>query len=135
MKRMIWLGALLLLFGFTLSAQGIRVVVADNVPDAARAVLQQRFEQMMKAGGLTLEDEGAVLSVSVEMTDRMETAGSLPQVAVVLDVKASVAGVAEEVFPVKGVGEDEEDAIVRAVKQILPKSKAATLFVRALTAS
>ena len=131
MRKNLILGVLMLLLGFPLSAQVFRVEVAEDVPEAARAMLQQRFQQMLTSGGLQIGEDGAVLSVTVEVTDRMETAGSIPQVAVVLNVKASKGDLSEE-FVVKGVGSDDEDAVTRAVKQILPKSKAATRFVEAL---
>ena len=55
----------------------------------------------------------------------------MSQVALQLEIKA-VAGEVEEVFPVKGVGENEADAWLRAVKQLLPRSKAARSFVEKL---
>jgi len=132
MRKSLVLGVLsLLFFSIPLSAQVFRVEVAEDVPEAARAVLQQRFEQMLRSGGVGVGEDGAVLTVTADVTDRMETSGSIPQVAVVLSVKASEGDVSEE-FVVKGVGADDEDAVTRAVKQILPKSKAATRFVEAL---
>ena len=38
----------------------------------------------------------------------------------------------ENTWPVKGVGADENDAWLRAAKQILPRSKAAQTFTDAL---
>ena len=101
MRKNLILGVLMLLLGFPLSAQVFRVEVAEDVPEAARAMLQQRFQQMLTSGGLQIGEDGAVLSVTVEVTDRMETAGSIPQVAVVLNVKASKGDLSEE-FVVKG---------------------------------
>ena len=55
----------------------------------------------------------------------------MSQKVLVLDIKARVGDV-EEIFTVKGVGKDTNDAWLRAVKQILPSSRAAKEFVEKL---
>lgn len=71
------------------------------------------------------------LWVQAVRTDRMEMPGSRKQVAVVLEVTARQEDVTGT-FTVKGVGDDDADAWLRAVKQILPRSKAAQAFVKQL---
>ena len=109
-------------------AQNYRLELTDSLPPAAGEMLLQRFAQMLEAGGLSVAEEGAPLQISARVKDRMETPGTISQVALQVDIRA-VAGEVEEVFPVKGVGENEADAWLRAVKQILPRSKAALSFV------
>jgi len=109
-------------------AQNYRLELTDSLPPAAGEMLLQRFTQMLEAGGLSVADEGAPLQISARVKDRMETPGTISQVALQVEIKA-VAGEVEEVFPVKGVGENEADAWLRAVKQILPRAKAAQAFV------
>ena len=126
--------ALCALLGMTaVRAQQVTLAPVEGVPDAAREVLEQRFTQMVLQNGLDLGEDGALLRITVETTSRMETPGSMSQVAVVLSVGASVEKggtvVSSQFFSVKGVGADDDDAIVRAVKQILPKSKAAQAFM------
>ena len=104
-------------------------VDTTSVPSAAQEVLVQRFTQMLEAGGLTVVEEGAdVITLTPTVTDRTEVSG---QVALTVDLKAA-AGEVEEVFPIKGVGENEADAWLRAVKRLLPRSKEAQKFVEEL---
>ena len=128
---MLFTGALLLLTVLGLRAQSYVIRTEGEIPQEAEKVLVQRFTQMLEAGGLAVSEEGAPLTVGFEVKDRMETPGSMSQVALQLEIKA-VAGEVEEVFPVKGVGENEADAWLRAVKQLLPRSKAARSFVEKL---
>lgn len=121
----------MLLFFLPVVAQSYRVHLCDSLPPAAGEMLVQRFTQMLEAGGLAVLETGTTLEVTVEVKDRMETPGSISQVALSVEIKAA-AGEVEEVFPVKGVGENEADAWLRAVKQLLPRSKAAQAFVSKL---
>ena len=126
MCKKILLSLFLLLGAFVLKAQDYKVVADASIPSDAAQVLVQRFTQMLEAGGLTVVEEGAdVITLTPTVTDRTEVSG---QVALTVDLKAA-AGEVEEVFPIKGVGENEADAWQRAVKQILPRSKAAQSFV------
>lgn len=128
---MLFTGALLLLTVLGLRAQSYVIRTEGEIPQEAEKVLVQRFTQMLEAGGLTVSEAGTPLTVGFEVKDRMETPGSMSQVALQLEIKAA-AGEVEEVFPVKGVGENEADAWLRAVKQLLPRSKAARSFVEKL---
>lgn len=128
---MLFTGALLLLTVLGLRAQTYVIRTEGEIPQEAEKVLVQRFTQMLEAGGLAVSEAGTPLTVGFEVKDRMETPGSMSQVALQLEIKA-VAGEVEEVFPVKGVGENEADAWLRAVKQLLPRSKAARSFVEKL---
>lgn len=129
MCKKILLSLFLLLGALVLKAQDFKVVADASIPSDAAQVLVQRFTQMLEAGGLTVVEEGAdVITLTPTVTDRTEVSG---QVALTIDLKAA-AGEVEEVFPIKGVGENEADAWLRAVKQILPRSKAAQSFVAKL---
>lgn len=135
MKKMIfWAAAMLLSLG--LSAQTLSLKVPENVPEAAREVMVQRFTQMLQGGGATVGEGGETLFIEGKVTDRMETPGSASQTALSIDIRAYVLrnGVVlvENTWPVKGVGADEADAWLRAAKQILPRSKAAQAFVEEL---
>lgn len=128
---MLFTGALLLLTVLGLRAQSYVIRTEGEIPQEAEKVLVQRFTQMLEAGGLAVSEAGTPLTIGFEVKDRMETPGSMSQVALQLEIKAA-AGEVEEVFPVKGVGENEADAWLRAVKQLLPRSKAARSFVEKL---
>ncbi len=114
-----------------LQAQSYKLLFSDNIPSDAVTVLQQRFTQMLKGGGLEVADAGVPLEVTAKVTSRMETPGSMSQVALVIELTAK-AGEVSETFPLKGVGEGDTDAWLRAVKQFLPKSKSALSFVEKL---
>ena len=135
---------LALLAAWAAAGQTCRVVVAPEVPKGAAEVLRQRFSQMLEAGGFTVlparaeatdaageAEDVPTLWVQAVRTDRMEMPGSRKQVAVVLEVTARQEDVTGT-FTVKGVGDDDADAWLRAVKQILPRSKAAQAFVKQL---
>ena len=130
MKRIVSI-LFLLLTAWALNAQSFKLVFSDNIPADARALLAQRFEQMLKAGGLEVADDGELLMVEATVTKRMETPGSMSQVALNVDLIAKTAAVSET-FSLKGVGEGDSDAWLRAVKQLLPKSKSALSFVEKL---
>lgn len=121
-----------------LGAQTVTLRADEEIPAAAQEVLAQRFTQMLQQGGITTGESPWVLSLSVEETDRMETPGSVSQTALSLEVRAALLHEGEEepalvqAFPVKGVGSDRDDAVLRAVKQILPRSKASQAFVQEL---
>lgn len=121
----------LLLTAVVLQAQSFRLVFSDSVPDGVKPLLEQRFTQMLRSGGLDVSEEGAPLLIDATVTGRMETPGSMSQVALTIDLTAKAGGVSET-FPLKGVGEGEADAWLRAVKQLLPKSKSALSFVEKL---
>ena len=130
MKRIVSILCLLLV-ATVLQAQSFKLVFSDSVPEGVRPLLEQRFTQMLQAGGLTLSEEGAPLLVDAKVTSRMVTPGSMSQVALTIDLTAK-AGEVAETFPLKGVGEGEADAWLRAVKQLLPKSKSALSFIEKL---
>ena len=128
MKKLFVTLALLLSFSCAY-AQDYKLVADDAIPSEAAAVLVQRFTQMLEAGGFTVGEEGAdVITLTPTVTGLTEVSG---QVALTMDLTAAV-GKVQEVFPLKGVGENEADAWLRAVKQILPRSKAAQNFVEKL---
>ena len=135
MKKMILLAAILLLSGAAF-AQSLSLNVPENVPEAAREVLVQRFTQMLQGAGMTVSEEGETLFVEGKVADRMETPGSASQTALSIEIRAYVLRggevLVENTWPVKGVGADEADAWVRAAKQILPRSKAAEAFIETL---
>jgi hypothetical protein len=130
MKRIVSI-LFLLLTAWALNAQSFKLVFSDNIPADARALLAQRFEQMLKAGGLDVAEDGELLMVEGKVTNRMETPGSMSQVVLHVDLIAKTAAVSET-FSLKGVGEGDSDAWLRAVKQLLPKSKSALSFVEKL---
>jgi hypothetical protein len=128
--RKIVLTVVLLLSACMLKAQDYKLVADASIPAEAAQVLVQRFTQMLTAGGLSVSEEGAdLIRLIPTITSKMEVSDS--QVALTVDLKA-VAGDISEVFPIKGVGENEADAWVRAAKLILPRSKAAQGFVEKL---
>ena len=137
MKKLILMAAAALLGGVAYG-QTLSLKVPENVPEAAREVLVQRFTQMLQGAGVTVAEEGETLFIEGKVTDRMETPGSASQTALNIDIRAyMVRGgqvLVENTWPVKGVGSDEADAWVRAAKQILPRSKAAETFVEQLKA-
>lgn len=130
-KKMLLLAAMLL--PMTLGAQTLSLKVPDSVPEAAREVLVQRFTQMLQGAGLSVGEGGETLFLEATVTDRMETPGSSSQTAFSIDLRAFVSRdgnvLAENTWPLKGVGTDEADAWLRAAKQILPRSKAAQAFL------
>lgn len=120
--------ALLLWGGIAASAQSVSLKVSEDIPEDARDVLVVRFTQMLKIGGITIEEEAEPFVVSAEIVSEMDVPGSIPQKGLSIQITAEAAK-EKEVFAVKGVGNDAEDAFERAAKQILPKSKAATAFL------
>ena len=131
MKRLLLYMVCLLVTALGLQAQSYKLVLADDIPADAAQVLQQRFTQMLAGGGFTVADEGTPLTVSATVTSREQTGGALGQVALEIDILAA-AGAASETFSIKGVGDNDADAWLRAVKQLLPRSKNATNFLEKL---
>ncbi len=130
MKRMITV-ALLSLFALTLSAQNVQLKFPESLSDDVRTILTQRFSQMLSSGGMTVGEEGSIVEISLAEVSRENAPGTVAQVVLQLEVTASCGGV-KEVFPLKGVGSDENDARLRAVKMLLPRSKSAQAFVECL---
>lgn len=131
MKRVLLYMVCLLVTGLGLQAQSYKLVLADDIPADAARVLEQRFTQMLAGGGFTVADEGTPLTVSATVTSREQTGGALGQVALEIDILAA-AGEASETFSIKGVGDNDADAWLRAVKQLLPRSKNASNFLEKL---
>jgi hypothetical protein len=130
MKRIVCI-LFLFLTGLALQAQSYKLVLPEGIPADAAKVLEQRFTQMLQGSGITLADDGAPLTVTAQVVSRVETPGSMSQTALTIDLVAK-AGDVVATFPVKGVGEGDADAWLRAVKQLLPKSKSALEFVEKL---
>ena len=131
MKKIVLTGAMLLLAALGLGAQDFRLEwPADSIPASATKILEQRIGQMLDAGGLKLSDDASAkpLSINYDITSRMETPGSMSQVALTIDLIIN-SGEVSETFPLKGVGDNEADAWTRAVKMFLPRSKAAQTFL------
>ncbi len=128
MKRTL-IAILFAFFTLLSAAQPLRLQVSENVPEAAREVLVQRFTQMLEGGGFSLTEETSapVVNVTVEEKERTENSGTV----LVLDVTADVKDVTTT-FTVRGLGSDADDAYLRAAKQILPQSKAAKVFLSAV---
>ena len=127
-----WICSALLFFSFLACAyaQDYKIVADASIPAEAAQVLVQRFTQMLTGSGFSVSEEGAdVVRLIPTVTSKMEVSDG--QVALSIDLKAAV-GEISEVFPIKGVGENEADAWLRAAKLILPKSKAAQGFVEKL---
>lgn len=121
MKR-VMLVLVSLLTGLVAWAQNI--TIGENVPQAAVEVLQPRLVQMLQGVDAPLQVEGRIVK-------QLETPGSMSQVALEIELTLR-SGDAAETFLLKGVGENEADAWVRAMKQFLPRSKSAQGFVAQL---
>lgn len=144
MKKLALFLGLFLSCAWGMQAQSYQLQFGDSVPEVARAVLQPRFAQMLEAGGLVLlpADDAASpdasvmpLRVDAVVTSRMETPGSMSQTALTIDLTVSrdSGNPVSETFSLKGVGSSEDDAWLRAVKQLLPRSKTAADFVAKLS--
>lgn len=140
MKKWMLSLTMVLLSAVVAWGQHYRVVIDSVIPSPAAQVLQQRFAQMLEAGGLTVAADSAAvmdgpmvrdLTVTGRVTTRMDTPGEMSQVMLAVEVEASCGG-EKASFPLKGVGDNETDAWLRAVKQLLPRSKAAQSFVAGL---
>ena len=124
MKKLFLSLALLLGFAYA-HAQDIKI--GEEIPAAAADILRPRLMQMLEAGGVA----DAPLEVSARITGKMETPGSMAQVALSISMELRSGAVLEEVS-LKGVGETEADAWQRAMKQFLPKGKSAQNFIKKL---
>ena len=130
MKKIVLLLSLLLA-GVFAQAQSYKLVFASDIPEGAVEVLTQRFTQMLEGGGLKVAGEGILLEVKA--ADASLTTINPNSGQVLLEVAlVAKAGEAAETFNIKGVGDGEADAWLRAVKQLLPRSKAAAQFVEKL---
>ncbi len=133
MKKMILLAAAALLSAAAF-AQTLSLKVPENVPEAAREVLVQRFTQMLQGAEVNVGEGGETLFIDGKVTDRMETPGSSSQTALNIDIRAYMFRgfdvLVENTWPVNVVGSDEADAWLRAAKQIFPRSKAAEAFMQ-----
>ena len=107
-----------------IAAWAQEMTFGEEIPQAAVNVLQPRLVQM-------LQGVDAPLQVEARIVKQLETPGSMSQVALEIELTLRSGEVAEA-FILKGVGENEADAWVRAMKQFLPRSKAAQGFVTRL---
>ena len=150
MKKWILTVTMVLLSAVVAWGQHYRIVIDSVIPSPASEVLQQRFTQMLEAGGLIVAVDSVAadsepadfvavgdgpmvrnLIVTGKIISRMETPGEMSQMMLAVDVEAS-CGLSSASFPLKGVGDNETDAWLRAVKQLLPRSKAAQSFIASL---
>ena len=130
MKRFLAV-ATLALVTFYAMAQSFSISISGDVPEGAKEVLEQRFVHMLESGGFTVEADATPLNVVATINESMTTPGSMSQKVLVVDIKAT-AGEVEEIFTVKGIGKDMNDAWLRAVKQLLPSSRTAKEFLQKL---
>ena len=130
MKKIILL-VTLLLAGVLAHAQSYKLVLSPEIPADAAQVLTQRFTQMLEGGGLKVADEGTPLEVKAADVSVMVVNPASNQVVLEVILLAR-AGEASQTFNIKGVGEGEADAWLRAVKRLLPRSESAAQFVEKL---
>ena len=130
MKRL-FAAAALVLVSVGAMAQSFSIGISGDIPGEAKELLVQRFTQMLESAGFTVEADAQTIEIIPTINESLTTPGSMSQKVLVLDIKARVGDV-EEIFTVKGVGKDTNDAWLRAVKQILPSSRAAKEFVEKL---
>jgi len=121
MKKL-FLTLVLLLGAWVAYAQDIHI--GEEIPADAAAILKPRLEQMLKDGGVT----DVNLNVTAVVKEKTQVAAG---VVLMLDL-ILCSGEVEDAFPLKGVGDNEADAFQRAVKQFLPRSKAAQNFMEKL---
>lgn len=115
------------LAALSIAAYAQNIHISDEIPASAAAILKPRLEQMLKDGGVA----DVNLNVTAVVKEKTQVAAG---VVLMLDL-ILCSGEVEEAFPLKGVGDNEADAYERAVKQLLPKSKAAQAFVARLKKS
>ena len=121
MKKL-FLTLVFLLGALVAYAQDINI--SDEIPAEAATILKPRLEQMLKDGGVA----DVTLNVTAVVKEKTQVAAG---VVLMLDL-VLCSGEVEEAFPLKGVGDNEADAFQRAVKQFLPRSKAAQSFIEKL---
>ena len=109
------------------AAAGQNITISENIPEGAAAILRPRMEAMLRSAGLS----ETPLMADASVTDRMETSGSITQLALTVELVLS-SGEVRESFILKGIGADEADAWQRAMKQFLPRSKATADFLEKL---
>ena len=97
----------LVLLGSLVFAYAQDIKWGEGIPAVAADILEPRLEQMLSSAGLA----NVPLEVSATVTERMETPGSLSQVALEIELTLR-SGDAAETFLLKGVGENEADAWV-----------------------
>ena len=132
MKRLVIILAMFLGTVMGAKAQSFTVKLDGEVPEEAAAVLLQRVTQILEGGDFTVtEDAKDTVWVYPNVVEYMTTPGSISQSVLVLDVKAAF-GEVEETFSVKGVGKNNQDAWLRACKQVLPRSRQAQEFIQKL---
>ena len=122
MMKKVLITVALLMAGVVAWAQ--EMAFGEEIPQAAVEVLQTRLVQMLKGIDAPLQVEGRVVK-------QLETPGSMSQVALEIELTLRSGEVAET-FILKGVGENEADAWVRAAKRFLPRSQEARAFVERL---
>ena len=130
MKRL-FAAAALVLVSLGAMAQSFSIGISGDIPGEAKELLVQRFTQMLESAGFAVEADAQTIEIIPTINESLTTPGSMSQKVLVLDIKARVGDV-EEIFTVKGVGKDTNDAWLRAVKQLLPSSRAAKEFVEKL---
>ena len=130
MKRL-FAAAALVLVSVGAMAQSFSIGISGDIPGEAKELLVQRFTQMLESAGFAVEADARTIEIIPTINESLTTPGSMSQKVLVLDIKARVGDV-EEIFTVKGVGKDTNDAWLRAVKQLLPSSRAAKEFVEKL---
>ena len=109
------------LAALSIAAYAQSIHIGDEIPASAAAILKPRLEQMLKDGGLA----DVNLNVTAVVKEKTQVASG---VVLMLDL-ILCSGEVEEAFPLKGVGDNEADAYERAMKQFLPRSKAAQNFM------
>lgn len=129
MKRIIAL-ALASAVALTASAQKLTLTIAygESLPEKSAESFQQRLSQMLKANGCEEGESRLVLNASVKVLDSMETPTEPVQTAVSAEVVLSVGEVVYKI-PVRGVGDNFDDALSRAILQISPAAKATRSFI------
>lgn len=111
------------------------VVDGLNIPDDARASLNQKLLQMTTQNGFGSLSGEFVLTADVVVVDKQVTATAPAQYVVDLEVSVYVVNVLEKVivaetsFNVKSIDRPESKAVVRAINQVNPRSPAVRTFM------
>ena len=130
MKRFLALMAVWAVSTVALCAQTLTVTVMDkdSLGEKTMASLEQRIGQILKANGCKEASEGTPLEIAVKVTDMMETPTDPVQTAVSADI-IFTSGEASYTVSVRGVGDNQDDALSRAILQLSPASKATRSFM------
>ena len=132
MKRLVISIAVLLGGLFAAYGQSFCIELNGEIPGEAAEVLLQRVTHMLEGGEFTVSEEATdTVKVNASVVEHMTTPGAMSQSVLVLDIKTSY-GEIEETFTVKGVGKNDNDAWLRACKQVLPRSRQSQEFVERL---